>query len=167
MKLLKNNYKLIIGIIIGILLIGGISVYASTYLASQITYKNGKSVESALNELYEKNNFDLLWTNDNPTTNFAAQTLSLDLSNYNYVIVVTRTSTSEDYKNRASTIIPIGGTVYTGVGVSEDRAMRYAKASSSGIEFSDAHYGLQDNNTYAIPYKIYGVKSNWNLDIYE
>lgn len=50
MKFLKNNYKLIVGILIGTILSGGI-VYAAVS-ASQVTYKNNTSVETALNELY-------------------------------------------------------------------------------------------------------------------
>ena len=39
MNFLKKNYKLIIGIIIGAILISGISVYATgQYLASQVDY---------------------------------------------------------------------------------------------------------------------------------
>ena len=53
MNFIKKNIKLIIGIIIGAILISGISVYAtSTIMANQVTYKNGKTVEQALNELY-------------------------------------------------------------------------------------------------------------------
>ena len=62
MNFLKKNYKLIIGIVIGAILISGISVYATgQYLASQVDYttsKNGniKNVEQALNDLYTKIN---------------------------------------------------------------------------------------------------------------
>lgn len=53
MNFLKKNIKMIIGILVGIVLVSGISVYATTnYLASQVTYKDGKSVEEALNDLY-------------------------------------------------------------------------------------------------------------------
>ncbi len=54
MNFLKKNYKLIIGIVIGAILISGISVYATgQYLASQVTYNN-TNVASALDELYTK-----------------------------------------------------------------------------------------------------------------
>ena len=57
MKFIKNNFKVIIGIVIIAIFISGISVYATaTYLASQVTYKDGKNVASALDELYEKSN---------------------------------------------------------------------------------------------------------------
>ena len=58
MNFVKKNYKLIIGILIGVVFISGISVYAtSQYLASKVSYtteKNGKiqTVEEALNDLY-------------------------------------------------------------------------------------------------------------------
>ena len=46
---------LIITIIILIIIASGISVYATaTYMASQVTYKDGKTVEQALNDLYLK-----------------------------------------------------------------------------------------------------------------
>ena len=50
MKFLKNNFKIIIGFIIGSVLTGGI-VYASMS-AGDIIYKNNKTVEQALNQLY-------------------------------------------------------------------------------------------------------------------
>lgn len=56
MKFIKKNIKLIIGILIGILLVSGISVYATyKYFATDVSYtKDGIkiNVEKALNELY-------------------------------------------------------------------------------------------------------------------
>ena len=62
MKFLKNNLKVIIAFIIGIILAGGI-VYAAT-VASGVTYttaknSNVKNVEDALNDLYAKLNNEL------------------------------------------------------------------------------------------------------------
>ena len=53
MKFVKKNIKLIIGIIVGTLLVSGISVYATyTYFANEIKYTDDKSVADALNDLY-------------------------------------------------------------------------------------------------------------------
>lgn len=53
MKFIKRNIKLFIGIIIGMLLISGISVYASyKYFASDVIYTEEKNVSDALNDLY-------------------------------------------------------------------------------------------------------------------
>lgn len=60
-KILKNNIKIILAILITAVIAGGVSVYATyTYLAENVEYTkaNGTkvSVEEALNELYNKNN---------------------------------------------------------------------------------------------------------------
>ena len=55
MKFLKKNKGIIISFLIGVILAGSLTVYATGYLASQVAYKDGKSVEEALNELYAKN----------------------------------------------------------------------------------------------------------------
>ena len=59
MKILKSNLKGIIGFIVGVILASGITVYAYSYFASDISYtKPGEeiaiSVETALNDLYSK-----------------------------------------------------------------------------------------------------------------
>lgn len=54
MNFIKKNVKLIIGFIIGVILASTITVYATSYLAKDIIYKNEKNVEEALNELYIK-----------------------------------------------------------------------------------------------------------------
>lgn len=61
MKFLKNNLKVIIAFIIGLILAGGI-VYAATS-ANQVIYTTTKNaeiqnVEDALNDLYDLTNFD-------------------------------------------------------------------------------------------------------------
>ena len=59
MKLIKNNLKVIIGFVIGVILASSITVYAYNYFANDVGYtKPGSntpiSVEAALNELYSK-----------------------------------------------------------------------------------------------------------------
>ena len=53
MKIFRNNFKFIIGFLIGVILASSIAVYASIN-ASEIEYKNGKKVSEALDELYGK-----------------------------------------------------------------------------------------------------------------
>ena len=55
MSFFKKNIKWIITVIILIILTNGISLYAvTTYLASEVSYKEGRTVESALDDLYSK-----------------------------------------------------------------------------------------------------------------
>lgn len=73
MKFLNRKYRILILIIIVVILITGISVYATTtYLASQVTYKDGKSVEDALNELYNKENIPIneIWSSVSTSINY-------------------------------------------------------------------------------------------------
>ena len=94
MNFVKKNFKLIVGIIIGAVLISGISVYATTF-ANQITYtingrENINSVEDALNDLYSKvPTKTLLWTNLSPNSTFEAQeiTLSSPLANFTHILI--------------------------------------------------------------------------------
>lgn len=51
-KIIKK--EVIITFIISIIIASTIIVYATNYLASQVNYKDGKSVEDALNDLYSK-----------------------------------------------------------------------------------------------------------------
>ena len=56
-KILKNNIKLIIGIIIGGIVFGGISYAVATGISSgDVTYtaNNQTTVQGALNDLYSK-----------------------------------------------------------------------------------------------------------------
>lgn len=101
MKFIKNNLKFIIGFVLGAILTGGI-VYAAVS-ASEVSYTtdinaNIKNVGDALNDLYSKSinanttqsiTKTLLWENENPTSAFAIQdiTLSSPYTNYTHILV--------------------------------------------------------------------------------
>ena len=106
--------------------------------------------------------WDLLWTNASPTSSFAAQTVSLDLSGYDVIAVV---FTGENGNGRrmlfslidgneyASNFVTIvSGTVYT--------KQRLYNTSSTGIQFGgnyqDGSSGT--NDTQNVPTAIYGIK---------
>ena len=109
MNFVKKNIKLIVGIIIGAVLISGISVYATTtYLASQVNYttnKNAeiKSVEQALNDLYTKISNDtdniVISSGDNYTT---TQTYSKA-----YIIVTRLLPNPPVFKRNDTDVTPI------------------------------------------------------------
>ena len=58
MKFIKNNFKVIISFIVGVILASSITVYATSYFAKDISYsKDGteiNNVQDALNDLYLK-----------------------------------------------------------------------------------------------------------------
>ena len=111
-KILKK--EVVIAFIVGIIFASSIAVYASTINASNVDYKNGKTVEYALNDLYGKLpkgsttitsngeninikqyesinvNVDvmgtktLLWSNPNSNLEFSAQDITLNSSYNNF-----------------------------------------------------------------------------------
>lgn len=109
---------------------------------------------------------ELLWNNPSPTTAFPAQTLSLDLSKYEGVIIRCaystgyNTDTQKPYQifnyvpkdgvaHWMSTCLSSNGTGYYW--------KRQATVTDSGITFSDANYGTSSaGNGYMIPTEIYG-----------
>lgn len=54
MRFLKEKKGIIISFIIGVIIASSITVYATSYFAKDIAYKEGKNVEQALDDLYLK-----------------------------------------------------------------------------------------------------------------
>ena len=100
----------------------------------------------------------LLWTNPNPTASFSAQTISLDLSNYDEVEI-------EAKQLASGTIIQL---CRVGIGKQTKCLFRDGNAnnfytrtfvvSASSIQFGDAYYNSTVTNTDCVPVAIYGIK---------
>lgn len=117
----------------------------------------------------------LLWENPNPTSSFAAQTISLDLSNYDMVLIESRFHTSSYYDaNFSRKIIEVGkrDTLEvlqtpnaSSVAYTMYNATRHVITSNSDVYFSDGKYknvtvsnaAFTSDNSYCIPQKIYGI----------
>ena len=104
----------------------------------------------------------LLWTNPNPTSLFAAQNISLDLSDYDDIEIISKKTASESYY--FYTKISIGSTAscdFIQGGVIFDRTVNVL---TTQVEFSGAQYltpsatVITADNTRVVPYKIYGIK---------
>lgn len=110
----------------------------------------------------------LLWTNPNPTSVFSAQTLDVDLSQYDYVkIIYNETSiTNKDGISYFKILdIPTSLTTHHQYGICDsggssaiDIYGRCIWNNNGKIAFSDAKYGGNVTNTYCIPKRIYGIK---------
>lgn len=104
---------------------------------------------------------DLLWTNPDPTSSFVAQTISLNLSGYDYVYVIVRATTGESHFG--SYIVPVGASQELLCVATTYLRKRNATVSTSGITFdggyNQASISTWDSNTSsAIPYQIYGIR---------
>ena len=99
----------------------------------------------------------LLWTNPSPTSEFAAQTISLNLTEYVGVIVEFYHGDTHQYvssrvyvKKTDNFSNKFGG----GFVVDAAYAKNILALNNEGIQFDNG----SPNNTSCIPYKIYGVK---------
>lgn len=105
---------------------------------------------------------DLLWTNASPVASFAAQTVQLNLQNYDAIIVTaTATTGSATYGDRCTRLIMVGGADYLvsyGGTNGNVATIRSVEAQSSGVVFGAANYNGNTNNGRVIPYQIFGIK---------
>lgn len=115
-----------------------------------------------IQEPYQK--IKALWANDNPNSNFVAQTIPLDLSQYRFVLVrlLSGTSSTPDTSSNFEHIIRVGT---TGVCYVVANVIRYRSAvvSTTGVAFTSAYniatYGTPTQaDNLCIPYQIYGIK---------
>lgn len=106
-----------------------------------------------------------IWTNPNPTANFNAQTIPLDMSGNALFIIIIKTRKDNDIKPRFITTVYVDSsyrtyTIYgTGTGVS-----RTVTPSASGLAISNSSNGSAE---YCIPLYIFKVTpSDLKLDKY-
>ena len=108
---------------------------------------------------YETTHTVKLWENDDPAATFAAQTVSLDLSNYDGISILYRNQTDGAYHLNTGHI-PKGtqGVLWYGY-QSGNHVHRGFTANASGVTFNACQYsGGSNDNKFCIPLIIYGVK---------
>lgn len=102
----------------------------------------------------------LLWTNPNPSTSFEAQTVSIDMTNYQSIIIKTvgvrgDTTYTKQYINKNDSNIKMVAT-YSGSGAS---IRSITNISDNGITFGNGQIvGGSASSLYCIPIEIYGLK---------
>lgn len=108
--------------------------------------------------------FDLLWTNTNIHAAFPAQTISLNLSDYDAVLIKMTLNNTSQYESTTSegTSICFKGRAsasYNGIINNQTFNMeRLAVVSNSGIEFSTGYANMGTGDQYAVPLQIWGIK---------
>ena len=117
------------------------------------------------NNLFPVGRMDLLWTNGSPTSDFGSQTIPLDLSDYNAVLVTFKWG--KDSANPSLNVVALVG---VGMGIASSvynaRVYREFTPTSTGIQFAGGYYGatlsssMGTGNGSAVPYQIYGIRSH-------
>lgn len=112
--------------------------------------------------------FTKLWENDSPSSSFAAQNITLNSSDYDFLLWLYYANTDNTI---SSTAICEKG---TNANLTSYFATSSIPARTRVANFTDnTHYAIADNytgtgsttsNTYNIPYQVYGLKKTINLE---
>lgn len=114
---------------------------------------------------------ELLWTNPNPTSAFAAQTVALDLSNYKTVAIKYKGSTGEATPHIAYAFYSVGDTIdvtsgsINACGYNADGSVKISfgrnlSITTTGITFGKGFRGSTTmSSSLGIPVEIYGIKA--------
>lgn len=129
--------------------------------------KGGTGKTTALEALLALGGIQIkkLWENASPTSSFAAQRISLDLSEYTHTIVLGKLSATTQAKDMFMTPVGETGMINFSYGAGSGGAASYYRVfntSASGIEFVGGNFAYtsveKTANDAAIPYIIYGIK---------
>jgi len=147
---------------------GADEVYISLYRVKQVdlaittvtlllpTVSGIIQLNNDLAEISQKiNTWNLLWTNTTPSTNFAAQTITLDLSDYNEINVIFAEQTDRLTNLFSYTLRNAENLQMCATTLVQSARGRIFKISSSGVEFLAGYSGSSTANNIAIPYYIY------------
>ena len=125
--------------------------WAETSMSSELT--------SLARQLSESGGLKLtkLWENASPKSAFAAQTVSLDLSAYHYVVIEDINLTLDSPLIVSSRIYKVGErSMFTGL-FGTALSYRFFQTNENGITFNAGYRPSQDDNTRNVPYRIYGI----------
>lgn len=102
-----------------------------------------------------------VWTNSNPSSAFAAQTINLDLSGYKAIEIVFANSSTANQGGVIIKMIPATGASLTVLTNNTTNTtglrQRTCSATSTGVSFSAARNGSNADNGVVIPLHIYGI----------
>ena len=103
----------------------------------------------------------LLWTNPDPTATFSAQSVLLDLSGYDAVLIKTLNDRASNTPQYHSELVFVGDSSVcysSNASTTGYTYKRQADVSASGVDFGGGFRNTSAGSGYAIPQKIYGVK---------
>lgn len=114
--------------------------------------------------------YDLLWENPNTKATFAAQTISLDLSGYDFIgVEVVSAYNSEAQFHSTIQMIPKDGVAHYAVilhATGNYNFMRAFTMSDDGVVITEGYRNGSHGTGYCIPAKIYGIKgATLNADL--
>lgn len=108
---------------------------------------------------------DLLWTNPSPTSEFSAQTVSVDLSGYDAFYVECTVQSSYPTLKSSSVILANSSSTCSGIDGGGYVRSRTITCNNNGFTTESGRYVQKDGqgvaNDSCIPYRIYGIKMSY------
>lgn len=120
-----------------------------------LSHYNAQTITSGVDPLYLHLDMDLLWTNASPTSSFAPQTVSLDLSEYKTILITVKGYITED--NRITHIIIKGQNAQLSL-TRDDFRYRDISTSDTTVIFGAGYLNQTLDNGRCIPLYIYGIR---------
>ena len=127
-------------------------------------YKILKQIIYKINIL-NKNKIEIvkLWENASPTSAFAAQTLSIDLTNYDEVIIESLSGVSANASKYLTSVICPKGKITTALAQAYTMRLRDFTVNMTNIVIGvgrdlGTNWSAVTDNSSAIPFRIYGIK---------
>lgn len=104
--------------------------------------------------------YTLLWENPSPTSDFAAQTVPLDLRNWDWILITYKFNSAS--ANLVSSVVAVGREIVLSapnLGSTMYDARRLATISTTGVAFGQGYRNTTGTAGagYAVPFAIYGV----------
>jgi hypothetical protein len=149
-----------------------IDTVANNYYGAGVTAADNRSAPGTVNYQSGYNagysdgapSTTLLWTNSNPNSAFPAQTLSINLSSYDSILIFSKHSYDSSTSIKIG-IIPVNGSFHVlANGGGESSALsaygttRGFIATTGGIAISTGGIGSQNSDGWCTPQKIIGIK---------
>lgn len=105
---------------------------------------------------------DLLWTNPSPTSSFSAQTVSINLSDYDVLFICHYSDYAQN--PRPQRVVSVALKSY-GYGMLVDGSnlwpRRNVVVTNTGVQFTDAVANGSTSNGFCVPQYIYGLKMSF------
>ncbi len=135
--------------------------------ASAVNSINGKAGTVVLDadDVGAMSKWVLLWTNASPTSTFGAQTIPLDLSDYDAIVVTSKHWTDNDARRNEIAFVGSSRMILTVQSPTNIKiqTLRLYSVSTTGVTFeggkgTNDSLGTYDSNYAIIPLAIYGIK---------
>ena len=133
-----------------------------------LSHYNAQTITSGVDPLYLHLDMDLLWTNASPTSAFAAQTVSLDLSEYSFIMITSKSyaiwANNSGVLFNTFAIVPSSICITSGAHDTSASWVRPVTINSNSAVFGAAGIinntgGTSSQDNYMnIPLQIYGIR---------